>query len=229
LQNDIILFDFPLEEELPYPFYDFGKLSAYVPGWESTTVDSRYPGEVQRFPLVRRNSTLDYFDISTPKFSKCQTPVIWAAPWLAAYGEFYLNNVVPLWVVQQQLGLFDREVILSPMLAGFQAPKHVYNLLKPFSDIIIPFDELGSRVRAYQNLPRCFENMILCRLKGIYDSRPPPKYPVDNETVPYVGGHFTYDGDKDWVWWKGAYTGQFVSRFTYIFFCFVVCMMIWSF
>lgn len=211
LQNTIIIFDYPLDERIPHPFYDFGKLSAYIDGWQMTNVDDQYPGGEQRFPIVRRNSTLDYIDISSPRFSQCQTPIIWASPWIAAFGEFYANNVVPLWVMQRQRHLFDRNIILSPMLAGFQAPKHVFNLLAPFSDTIIPFDELGSRVRAHQNLSRCFETMILCTFKGLYVSRPPPKYPVDNETAPYVGNHYTYDGDKEWIWWKAALAGQYVS------------------
>ena len=216
MQKDGILYDLPPNEVPPYPFYDFGKLSAFVPGWENTTVNSAFPGNDQRSPLFRRNSSLERPDLRRPVFSRCHVPLVWAPPWVTAYGEFFDNTVVPLYIMLRELALFDRSVQLAPLVAGYRLPRHVHQLLAPFSARpVVPFDELGSRRRALDPAaPRCFDTLVLCRLKNLYDGRPQPKFEVDNETAPYVGGKTTYDGDKEWRWFRGGAAGQYVRRGT---------------
>lgn len=123
---------------------------------------------------------------------------------------------MPLYVMQQELKLFDRNIDLVPLAAGFRLPGYVHESLAPFSTRpVVPFDEVGSRRRALDpTAPRCFDTVVLCRLKNMYDGRPGPKYKVDNTSWPYVGGDgLTHEGDKAWRWWRGGAAGQYVSCF----------------
>lgn len=76
---------------------------------------------------------------------------------------------------------------------------------------VVTLADLGSREHIFDaTRPRCFETMVLCRLKGLYSDRPGPKYAV-NDTAEYGDLKHTYDGDKDWKWWRPARAGQHVS------------------
>ena len=195
---------------MEYPFYDFGWNPAGIPGYEDTGTNANYPGE-QQSPLFRRISPLDRFDHVDPVFSSCHVPLMWVSPWIFSYGEFVDNTFVPMYVAQQELKLFDENIHLMPIFAGYNMPSFVNNLLRPFSNkSVTSFSDAASREHVFDpEWPRCFETMLLCNLKGLYNDRPAPKYPVDNPAI-YYDEKFTYDGDSEWRWWRAGPAGRFL-------------------
>ena len=61
-----------------------------LPPPPSTQSDSPDGDQVQ--PLVRKNSSQDRPDLMNPIFSDCYSPLLWASPWIVAYGEFFDNR-----------------------------------------------------------------------------------------------------------------------------------------
>ncbi|KAI3432352.1 hypothetical protein D9Q98_003909 [Chlorella vulgaris] len=204
-QHRIIVYNPPDDLAFNYPFADTGFSATLVPGWTKLNKSSAGPvGVGIAQPLVRKNSSDDRPDQMDPIFSSCHTPIVWTSPYHNTYGEFFQSSFVPLWYMQSELKLIDRNIMLTPLMDGYRKPQFMENLLRPYSNkMILPFNDVSSREHMFDpTFPRCFEKVAMCNLKDLYTARPPRKF-HDKESNLTI-----FDGDKTWTWYKPGQAGK---------------------
>ena len=116
------------------------------------------------------------------QYSSC-VPLVWLPVWGYNIGEFFQNSVL---AVAELLaaGVVDREVMLTPEVGGWPLRDYQTQMLRAFSSHpvktmaqLAPSNCPASSSARQQSQacaqPRCFERLLLCRFRDVYDHEHP--------------------------------------------------------
>ena len=117
---------------------------------------------------------LNASDPPVSHWSTC-VPLVWWPLWGYNIGEFFQSSVLP---VAELLAakIMDRNIMLVPEVGGWPLKGFHHHLLRPFSSHPIRSSgQLAPRCTGTARCPeaRCFERILVCRFRDVYDHRPP--------------------------------------------------------
>ena len=135
---------------------------------------------VDELGLLRRRNASD--PPAPSQYSSC-VPLVWLPVWGYNIGEFFQNSVL---AVAELLaaGVLTREVMLTPEVGGWPLRDYHTQMLRAFSSHpvktiaqLAPSNCPASSSARQQSQacaqPRCFERLLLCRFRDVYDHEHP--------------------------------------------------------
>lgn len=131
--------------------------------------------------LSQRNASIDP---PATAYSEC-VPLVWWPLWGYNIGEFFQNSVLGI-AELMAAGVVDREVMLAPEVGGWPLRDFHLHMLRAFTSHpvrtmaqLAPACPGHAQARAHKRTPpcrpapRCFERLVLCRFRDVYDHQAP--------------------------------------------------------
>ena len=100
---------------------------------------------------------------------------MWWPLWGFNIGEYWQNSVLPI-AEMQTAGVIDRDIMLTPEVGGWPLRDYHTGMLSPFPrHAVRTTGQLAPKCTAERTCPppRCFERMLVCKFRDVYDGQPP--------------------------------------------------------
>lgn len=117
-------------------------------------------------------------------YSQC-VPLVWWPLWGYNIGEFFQNSVLSL-AELQAARVVDTDVLITPEVGGWPLRDYHFGMLEAFSTHVVKTTaQLAPKCGAAAGQsrvsnrtakcppPRCFEQMLVCKFRDVYDGDPP--------------------------------------------------------